>query len=241
MARAGSSSGDAAAGERRGAGRLSRGSVPGGGAEGVRAAHQRGAGVGRVLPVPPRGCGARRAGGAIRDTADILLRRDGSVSARRSPAPLVRPGRGRCGAGAAPAAGRDCDPPSSLCPTWRRTRRPPCRAFSAGPADLSHFRAPSAALGALLWLLSLLDWKAPPSPLPFCWEPPTLRWSSDLCPRLPTHTRTPGTHLTTGPVLAGEERSWPWPRTFLRETRLCLLPALPTRSASALGSRVSTQ
>ncbi|XP_049478357.1 protein spire homolog 2 [Panthera uncia] len=87
MARAGSSSGDAAAGERAGgAGRPEPWELS---LEEVLKAYEQPINEEQAWAVCFQGCrglrGAPGGGRRIRDTADILLRRDGSVSARREP------------------------------------------------------------------------------------------------------------------------------------------------------------
>lgn len=203
MARAGSSSGDAAAGERAGgAGRSEPWELS---LEEVLKAYEQPINEEQAWAVCFQCCrGLRGAPGGrrrIRDTADILLRRDGSVSARRESGAAGEAGDGvAAGRGAAPAAGRGCDPPSLPLPDLASDPAPPLpRLLSAGPADLSHFRAPSAALGALLWLLSLPDWKAF-LPLSLFWvgSPPNSPLKLGPLPlgSPATHTHTPGTHLT---------------------------------------------
>lgn len=245
MARAGSSSGDAAAGERAGgAGRSEPWELS---LEEVLKAYEQPINEEQAWAVCFQCCrGLRGAPGGrrrIRDTADILLRRDGSVSARRESGAAGEAGDGvAAGRGAAPAAGRGCDPPSLPLPDLASDPAPPLpRLLSAGPADLSHFRAPSAALGALLWLLSLPDWKAF-LPLSLFWvgSPPNSPLKLGPLP-----LGSPATHTHTWNPSYHQGQCWlerrgalaPWPRTFLRETRLCLSCPLspPGLLPSALG------
>lgn len=185
MARAGSSSGDAAAGERAGgAGRSEPWELS---LEEVLKAYEQPINEEQAWAVCFQCCrGLRGAPGGrrrIRDTADILLRRDGSVSARRESGAAGEAGdRGAGGGGRRPWRGGAATLRPSLCRTWPRTRLPLCRAFSPRNPPTSPTSAPPLSHWGPSSGFSLPDWKALPLSLFWVGNPPTLRWSSDLCP-----------------------------------------------------------
>lgn len=170
MARAGSSGGDAAAGERAGdAGRPEPWELS---LEEVLTAYEQPINEEQAWAVCFQCCrGLRGAPGGrrrIRDTADILLRRDGSVSARREPGAA---GEGRRGGGGV-RCGRGCDLPP----------HPPA---AAGLDPAPPFRALSLLPWGLFPALPLPDGKALPRPRPsFASRPPfSGRWTP---PRKPS-------------------------------------------------------
>jgi len=249
MARAGSSSGDAAAGERAGgAGRSEPWELS---LEEVLKAYEQPINEEQAWAVCFQCCrGLRGAPGGrrrIRDTADILLRRDGSVSARRESGAAGEDGDGGAtGRGAVPAAGRGCDPPSLPLPDLASDPAPPLpRLLSARPADLSHFLAPSAALRALLRLLYRGGRPSSPSPFSGLGAPQLSAGARTSAPRAAPRPTSANTHTHTWNPSYHHGQCWlerrgalaPWLRTFRRETGLCLSCPLspPGLLPSALG------